>query len=473
MPTARSSVLLAAAVLGPAASAQPLATDPASVVRYDGHALVDVEVRGPRDLRTLLALGADPSCEWRAGLNEARFPPESMDALRDSGLRFTVRVENLQAVLDAENARLRAGAAHPDGPWFADFKDLAAISAYVDTLAALRPDLATRISLGNSLEGRPIFGLRITSPSLGLGRGCKPLLLLNSCQHAREWISPMVNMFAADALLRRYDTDPAIKDFVDNVETIIVPVANPDGYVFTWTTNRYWRKNRRPNAGGSFGVDLNRNWGYQWGGVGASATPSSDTYRGTGPFSEPETQRLRDFALSKPNLRAHTDLHSYGRLILWPWGFTPTPSPDHAAYVSLGGTMDQRIEAVHATPYTPGIWYSTLYPSSGTAIDWTYAERGAFAFTIELRGSDFVLPPAEIVPNSEEILQGLIYQAQWTAGRFPFRADFDGNCLYNVNDFIAFNNAFAAMDPAADFDRSGSLNVNDFVAFLNAWGAGQ
>ncbi|MFN0132527.1 MAG: M14 family zinc carboxypeptidase [Phycisphaerales bacterium] len=460
--------------LASTAPAQPMAT--ANAVRYDDHKLVEVQVRGVKDILALSALGADPSCEWRLGTNEARISPDAMEALtalQQSGLRFRVLVENLQLVLDAENARLNPANNHADGPWFADFKNLAAISAYVDSLVALRPDLASRINLGNSLEGRPIFGLRITSPALGQGRGCKPLLLLNSCQHAREWISPMVNMFTADALIRRYDTDPAIKDIVDNVEIIVVPIANPDGYEYTWTTNRYWRKNRRPNAGGSFGVDLNRNWAYQWGGVGASATPTSETYRGTGPFSEPESQRLRDFALAKPNLRGHTDLHSYGRLILWPWCFTNTPSPDQAAYLTLGTTMDQRIEAVHSTTYTPGIWYSTLYPSSGTAIDWTYAIRGATAFTIELRGSDFVLPATEIIPNGEEILPGLLYQAQWIKERHPFRADFDGNCLYNINDFVAFNNAFAAMDPAADFDRSGSLNVNDYVAFLNAWAANQ
>ncbi len=105
------------------------------------------------------------------------------------------------------------------------------------------------------------------------------------------------------------------------------PCRHPDGYSYTWTNNRLWRKNRRPNPNGSTGVDLNRNWGYQWGGEGASTSQGSDTYRGASGFSEPETQAIRDFITNRPYIRAHVDVHSYSQLILSPWGYTPALRP--------------------------------------------------------------------------------------------------------------------------------------------------
>ena len=97
----------------------------------------------------------------------------------------------------------------------------------------------------------------------------------------------MVPMYIADRLVSDYDTDPVIQDLVDRVEFIIVPIVNPDGYVHTWGPDRLWRKNRRDNGHGTFGVDPNRNWDFGWGGAGSSGITNSETYRGTAPFSEP------------------------------------------------------------------------------------------------------------------------------------------------------------------------------------------
>src|SRR5690606_14934327 len=135
--------------------------------------------------------------------------------------------------------------------------------------------------------------LRITGPGAASNR---PQSLWWGGQHAREWINIPVPIYHAEQLLTRYDTDPEIRALVDSVEFIFVPTMNPDGYEYTWTNNRLWRKNRRDHPNSScFGVDLNRNWGFQWGGAGASTNRCNDTYRGTAPFSEPETQVMRDF----------------------------------------------------------------------------------------------------------------------------------------------------------------------------------
>ena len=103
----------------------------------------------------------------------------------------------------------------------------------------------------------------------------------------------MVGMYVAESFITGYGNDTLITELVDELEIFVIPVVNPDGYVYTWGPQRLWRKNRRDNGNGTFGVDLNRNWGYEWGGVGSSGDPGSGTYRGTAPFSEPETQVRR------------------------------------------------------------------------------------------------------------------------------------------------------------------------------------
>ena len=384
-------------------------------IRYDGHKVVRVEIAGAADLQAMLRLSDDVWSERiDVGPADFRVAPDRMPALAASGLRHEVLIDDVQALVDEERARL---ARAPEGAgWFDDFKDLAAIEARMELLAAQRPDLARTIVIGASIEGRPIRGLRIAGE--GATDPNRPGLLFISTQHAREWIAPMVTMYFAEALVTRYDTDPAIREVVDRGEVYVVPVANPDGYVYTWTTDRLWRKNRRDVAGSScFGVDLNRNWGYQWGlPNGSSGDPCSGTYRGTAGFSEPETAALRDFIVARPNVRYVHDMHSYGQLLLYPWGYTGALPPRNEVYAGLGATMRQLIQAVNGRIYPFGPTYTTLYPVSGSSKDWAFGARRAYAFTFELRGSGFVLPPAEIVPNSEEVLPALLHLAEFVLG---------------------------------------------------------
>jgi carboxypeptidase A4 len=443
--------------------------------RYDGHRVVRVTITSERDLRTMLKLSDDVWSE-RIGMGPAdfRLGPESMAALDASGLPYTVLVDDVQSLIDAERSRLARPAG--GGGWFDEYKDLDAIHQHLRSLAELRPDLARRVVAGSSLEKRSIRGIRIANDAASPGQ-CKPALVFAATQHAREWVTSMVTMYLADALVTRYDTDPVIKDLVDRVEFFILPVANPDGYVYTWGPDRLWRKNRRVNAGTSCrGVDVNRNWGYQWGfdNTGSSGQPCSESYRGAAPFSEPETAALRDFVLDRPQVRYLHDMHSYGQLILQPWGYTSALPPGHATYESLGAAMAQLIQAVHGKVYVHGPAYTTIYPANGVSIDWAWGPAGAYSFAFELRGQPggFLLPPDQIVPNAEEILPTALHLADFIADTFPFRADLDGDCVHSLEDYIAFQTAFAAGDAAADVNRDGALTLDDVVAFQELFARG-
>lgn len=405
-----------AACLGTAAGAAaqvgsvaPAASLPTLRTEYRGQSVVRVTPRSVRELRTVLALTGDI---WSHGAGVGPFDvmvtPEQLAALRGAGVPLQVLIEDVQTLIDAERQRLAAGGAGGmnDGgvagdDWYADVKDAAAIQARLDAWVAAHPSLVSPVVIGTSLENRQIRGVRIgTQPE-----GQLPGFLFNACQHAREWATPMTAMLLAETLIEGAGSDPRIDAILAKAEVYVVPVSNPDGYQYSWDVARLWRKNRRNNGNGTFGVDLNRNWGYQWGGEGASTNPADETYRGPAAFSEPETQAFRDWVQARPSLVGNIDFHSYSQLILWPWGWTASPCPDDAAFGVIGGAMQDGIQSVWGRVYTAGPIYTTIYPASGGAVDWMYGSQGIYSYTIEVRDTGaygFIIPPEEVLPNAQE-----------------------------------------------------------------------
>jgi carboxypeptidase T len=311
---------------------------------------------------------------------------------------FEILDPDIDATAAAERARVHAY--RPGDDWFAEFRDYRAISEHLQELATEAPARASLHGIGNSVDGRTIWALRIG----GTAPDAVPMVI-DGTQHAREWIAAMTSTCVADRLVRDYDRDPRIRDFVDHTTLWIVPVVNPDGYQWSWSADRYWRKNRRDGHG----VDLNRNFGVGWGGSGSSGLKRSEIYRGAREFSEPESSALRDLAMRvRPVL--HVDFHSYGQLLLYPWGYTGTRTKDHARYGALGDAMASAMYAQHGTAYK--LMQSVqLYPAAGTASDFMYGEAGALSYTIELRpkgGTGFVLPPEQIRPTCDEGLAAVL-----------------------------------------------------------------
>ncbi len=250
------------------------------------------------------------------------------------------------------------------------------------------PGLASLQEIGETLEKRKIYALKI-SDNASSDEG-EPAVLFIGCHHAREWISVEVPFLFGKYLLENYDLSPEVRDLVDASEIWIVPIANPDGLEYSIHVYRYWRKNRRANVDGTYGVDINRNYGYAWGfdDVGSSPHPGSDVFRGTGPFSEPETAAVRALFLGH-DFRAMISFHSFAQDILYPWGFTTETAPTDAALGAIAGTMAGLIAAVQGTAYVSGQASRALYVTNGDATDWTYSLAGAPSYTIEL-------PPVDI-----------------------------------------------------------------------------
>ncbi len=422
--SAASIVLMAAAGLGGVAglAASAYAQDAAPPGPYHGQKMVRINVRSAAELMRVNQIVTNVwDCRIGVGPLHVQVTPEQEAALVGLGLEPEVMVPDVQALIDAERAQIDRTNLQRDVAWFATYRTLTEINTRLDELAAASGGLATTFSIGNSLEGRAIRGIRFSAPDLpGNPRSGRPIVLINGGQHAREWVNHMTTMFVADQMLERYAAgDARIVSILQRAEVVVVPVVNPDGYEFSWTpNNRLWRKNRRPNPAGSFGVDLNRNWGYEWGGEGSSGTQNNDTYRGPSAFSEPETQALRDFVIANPRIAAHIDFHSFSQLILSPWGYTSQLPPDRPLFAQLDDMLADAIESVNNLRYTAGPAYTTIYPAAGVVPDWMYGARGILSWTIELRDTGtngFVLPADQIIPTATENFEGVLRLAEYVA----------------------------------------------------------
>jgi hypothetical protein len=264
----------------------------------------------------------------------------------------------------------------------------AQMQTILDQMRTLYPNLiSAKSTIGTSVEGRPVFMVKISdNPDVD---EVEPEMFFNAVHHAREPMSMSQLIFFMWHILENYNTDKDIKTLVNSTELYIVPCVNPDGYVYNQGTNPsgggMWRKNRRNNGDGTFGVDPNRNYAYKWGydNTGSSPTTSSDTYRGTSAFSEPETQIIRNFC------NAHTfslsfDFHSYGNYCIHPFGYVATnPNPEISTFQQMGTFF------VADNGFISGNAQQTVnYTSNGGGDDWKYGEQTTkskiYSFTPEV-----------------------------------------------------------------------------------------
>jgi hypothetical protein len=270
---------------------------------------------------------------------------------------------------------------------FRDFDDpVRGVAAFLRSLAATRPNVFLDTA-GTSVEGRPILAVKVGTPDDSPAR---PNVLFMATYHAREWVATEMALrllvYLADSLPRT----AAGAALLASRDIWVMPVVNPDGYEYTFTGDRLWRKNRRPNPGGSLGVDLNRNHAafFAFDDVGSSADPTSETYRGASAESEPETRAVVAFHRAHPPA-VSASYHSYTGAIFYPWthqeGELP---PDEPVFRALAGTdvapaVPDSLPGSTKRYYHPGPGWQ-LYPTNGDYVEWAYRALGTIAFTVEL-----------------------------------------------------------------------------------------
>jgi hypothetical protein len=269
--------------------------------------------------------------------------------------------------------------------------------ADIQSVAAAHPATVHLFSIGASFQGRDLIAARISDDAAdNLG---EPGVVYVASHHAREHLTVEV---ALDLLhLFAQSTDPAVQSLVLSRQLYIVFNLNPDGSEYDISGDRFqrWRKNRQPTPDSrKIGTDLNRNYSYRWGCCrGSSPRPGSDTYRGPAPFSAPEAAAFRDFVLAHPNVRTAISYHSYGRLILYPYGYTYADVPPDMTQVDHNALVAIAAEMARTTGYKPEQG-SDLYITDGTFDDWMYGDRHIYPFTFELGGGSFY-PDDSIIPT--------------------------------------------------------------------------
>ncbi|NDI35517.1 M14 family zinc carboxypeptidase [Chengkuizengella sediminis] len=281
----------------------------------------------------------------------------------------------------------------------------------IDQAAIDHPNILEKFSIGQTYEGRDLWVVKISdNPSVDEDEA---EVLYVGLHHAREHLTVEMTLYLMDLFTDQYGTDAEITNLVDNREIYLVFNLNADGGEYDVRNGSYdfWRKNRQINSGSSYvGTDLNRNYGYNWGCCGGSSgNTSSDTYRGSSPFSAPETNALKNFVESriidgKMQITTAVSFHTYGELILYPYGYTYTDVPsdmtqdDHDVMVTLANQM------ANMNGYTPQ-QSSELYITDGDMTDWTYGEHKIMSFTYEMyptSSNPGFYPPDEVIQRETE-----------------------------------------------------------------------
>ncbi|HUU56153.1 MAG TPA: M14 family metallopeptidase, partial [bacterium] len=279
----------------------------------------------------------------------------------------------------------------------AEYTEYDELVPILQNLASTYPTICKLYDVGDTWENREIWALKI-SDNVATHEADEKDILVNGNHHAREIMTVEVPLYLAKQLCEKYATDPGVNLIVDNVETWIIPMLNPDGHNHVFKVYNMWRKNRRDNGGGIYGVDLNRNYDYYWGGAGSSGNPSSETYRGPSAFSEPELQAIRDLINDDDHQFLYTlNYHSAGRYMLYPWAYTygHPPEPDYTYYKNLATYLLETLSGwEHGND-----WECLGYLASGNAVDWEYDGTGHardWGFTFEIDTA--FQPPASQIP---------------------------------------------------------------------------
>jgi carboxypeptidase T len=437
-----ASLVLFASIVGTADAAGGQDERSTRLVRID----LDDYAALSGEAEALVALHFDPCAIDREGTSRHAvlfLEPAEIDALRELGVAFEDRgtlfdhmvefaprntmrattIDSLEGV--RRHLGLPAPPAQAGGPCegigislepYDRYHSLAEGTCFLNNLAEAYPNIARVVSIGETGEGREIWAIKITDNPDDEEPG-EQKAMFTGVTHAREWATHEAVLYLAERLTSGYADDPQVKHIVDNAVVWLVPVVNPDGYEYTWTSQRLWRKNRRINEGsGCRGVDINRNYAVQWGydDSGSSGSPCSDLYRGASPASEPETTAIQEL-MQREKFAIGVSYHTYSQLVLFPWGYeADITAESFSAHRAVGRKYAELVEAEHGQVYYPGQEAYTLYPINGGYTDFGYGDAGAHSFLVEQRptssgGGGFELPEDQIRPNAEENAAGAMW----------------------------------------------------------------
>ncbi|XP_053546423.1 carboxypeptidase O [Bombina bombina] len=334
---------------------------------------------------------------------------EMKQNLLQEKIPFEVLIKDVQKLIDASIVSEHAVSSRSLASYdYTKYHPMHEIYQWMEQIKEEHSSLITKHYLGSTYEHRPIYYFKIGWPS----DKTKKYIVIDCGIHAREWIAVAYCQWFIKEIISNQN-DPLLNKVLKQVDFYVIPVLNVDGYIYSWTTERLWRKNRSPqNNGTCYGVDLNRNFNSAWCSTGASRNCSSFTFCGLKAESELETQALVSLVQGiKSNILSYLTIHSYGQYILLPYGYTTSPSTNHKELTDVAEKAAAKLKEKHQTVYTVGSSSVILYNNSGSSADWAADQKIRISYTIELRDNGtygFQLPPEQIKPTCEETMNAMM-----------------------------------------------------------------
>ncbi|XDV46917.1 hypothetical protein PO909_016721 [Leuciscus waleckii] len=330
--------------------------------------------------------------------------------LQQSDMEAKVMFENLQEAVEDQLDNMRVTKAHD----YTKYNNWATINDWAISISSANPSLISRQVIGNTYEGRPMHLLTVGKKT----GSAKPAVFMDCGFHAREWITHAFCQWFVNEAVSTYGSDPEMTNLLDRMDFFVLPVFNIDGYEYTWSSNRMWRKTRSKNSGTScIGTDPNRNFNAGWCTTGASSNPCSETYCGSSPESEIESKNLANFIrTNKSIIKAYMTVHSYSQLLLFPYSYKYGLAADHSELLSVSQGAIAALRTLYGTKYTSGPGATTIYPAAGGSDDWAYDLGVKYSYTFELRDEGrygFLLPESQIKPTCEETMLAVKYIASY------------------------------------------------------------
>ncbi|XP_063162683.1 mast cell carboxypeptidase A-like [Candoia aspera] len=338
--------------------------------------------------------------DFRVSSDQANFVQK---ILEQSQMQYKILFHNLQEEIEKQ---FDAGELFREKYYYTRYNEWEKIAAWSKRMANKNPKLISRIEIGKTYEKRPMYVLKVGKQS-----GQKKVIFMDCGIHAREWISPAFCQWFIKEAVRTYGIDQDMTKLLDNMNFYVLPVFNIDGYVWTWTKDRMWRKNRSNNSNSDcIGTDLNRNFRASWGSItkDGSHDPCKPVYRGSSAESEPETKAVASFIRAHlAYIKGYITIHAYSQMLLFPYGYTMEKAPNHKKLNELAKEAVDALYSLYHTHYVYGPIATTIYPCSGSSIDWAYNEGIKYSYGFELRDRgqySFLLPESQIKPTCEETM---------------------------------------------------------------------
>ncbi|XP_037380549.1 mast cell carboxypeptidase A [Talpa occidentalis] len=350
---------------------------------------------------------ANMTVDFRINEKESQFIQAALD---QNKMHYEILIHDLQEEIEKQ-FDVREDSSHKHS--YAKYNNWDKIVAWTKKMMDKHPKMVTRIKIGTTVEDNPLYVLKI-----GGKDERKKAIFMDCGIHAREWASPAFCQWFVYQATKTYGKNKIMTKLLDQMNFYVLPVFNVDGYIWSWTQDRMWRKNRSKNRNSEcIGTDLNRNFNVSWNSFPDTKNPCVPVYPGPAPESEKETKAVTDFIRrNQKSIKAYITFHAYSQMMLLPYGYTSELPAGYNDLVKVAKIGTDILSTRYETHYIYGPTASTIYPSSGSSLDWAYDLGIKYTFAFELRDKGkfgFLLPESQIKPTCKETMLAVKYIAKY------------------------------------------------------------